>query len=109
MYRVNGAYQEAKSFRDLVNNKSFLISPSFSYIPNEKTAINTELILSDMTGILDRGQPIFGAVAGVTNLNKTPISLNLGAPSDFFKSKEMIFMTNFAHKFTSKIGFNAHI
>ena len=107
LYRVNAAYQEAKSFRDLVGNKSFLLSPSFSYIPNEKTAINAELILSDRTGILDRGQPIFGAVAGVTNLNKTPISLNLGAPSDFFKSKELIMMTNFAHKFTSKIGFNA--
>ncbi|MFB9080802.1 TonB-dependent siderophore receptor [Flavobacterium procerum] len=107
LYRVNGAYQQAKSFRDLVNNKSFLISPSFSYIPNEKTAINTELILSDMSGIIDRGQPIFGAVAGQTSLNKTPISLNLAAPSDFFKSKEMILMTNFAHKFTSKIGFNA--
>lgn len=107
LYRVNVAYQEAKSFRDLVNNKSYLISPSFSYIPNEKTAINTELILSDMTGILDRGQPIFGAVAGQTSLNKTPISLNLGAPSDFFKSKEMILTTNFSHKFTSKIGFNA--
>lgn len=107
LYRVNGAYQEAKSFRDLVGNKSFLISPSFSYIPNEKTAINTELILSDMTGTLDRGQPIFGAVAGNTNLNKTPISLNLAAPNDFFKSKEMILMTNFAHKFNSKIGFNA--
>jgi iron complex outermembrane recepter protein len=107
LYRVNGAYQEAKSFRDLVNNKSFLVSPSFSYIPNEKTAINTELILSSMNGTLDRGQPIFGAVAGKTDLNKTPISLNLGAASDFFKSKEMILMTNFAHKFNSKIGFNA--
>jgi len=107
LYRVNGAYQEAKSFRDLVNNKSFLLSPSFSYIPNEKTGINTELILSSMNGNLDRGQPIFGAVAGKTDLNKTPISLNLGAPSDFFKSKEMILMTNFAHKFNSKIGFNA--
>ena len=107
LYRVNGAYQEAKSFRDLIRNKSFLISPSFSYIPNEKTAINTELILSNMTGVLDRGQPIFGAVAGVTSLNKTPISLNLGAPNDFYKSKEMILMTNFAHKFNSKIGFNA--
>ena len=107
LYRVNAAYQEAKSFRDLVGNKSFLLSPSFSYIPNEKTAINAELILSDMTGILDRGQPIFGAVAGATSLNTTPISLNLGAPNDFFKSKELILMTNFAHKFTSKIGFNA--
>lgn len=107
LYRVNAAYQEAKSYRDLVGNKSFLFSPSFSYIPNEKTAINTELILSNMTGNLDRGQPIFGAVAGVTSLNSSPISLNLGAPNDFFKSKDMVFMTSLAHKFTSKIGFNA--
>ncbi|MFH7013525.1 TonB-dependent receptor domain-containing protein [Flavobacterium sp. FlaQc-52] len=107
LYRVNAAYQEAKSYRDLVSNKSFLISPSFSYIPNEKTAINTELIISDMTGTLDRGQPIFGAVAGVTNLKQTPISLNLGASGDYFKSKEMILTTNFVHKFNSKIGFNA--
>lgn len=107
LYRINAAYQDAKSFRDLVTNKSFLISPSFSYIPNEKTSINTEFILSDMTGVLDRGQPIFGAVAGVTNLHQTPISLNLGASGDYFKSKEMILTTNFAHKFNSKIGFNA--
>ncbi|WP_444660154.1 TonB-dependent siderophore receptor [Flavobacterium columnare] len=107
LYRVNGAYQEAKSFRDLVGNKSFLLSPSFSYIPNEKTAINAELILSNMTGNLDRGQPIFGAVAGVTSLNSSPISLNLGAPNDFFKSKDVLFTTSLAHKFSSKIGFNA--
>lgn len=107
LYRVNAAYQEGKSYRDLVGNKSFLFSPSFSYIPNEKTAINTELILSNMTGNLDRGQPIFGAVAGVTSLNSSPISLNLGAPNDFFKSKDVVFMTSLAHKFTSKIGFNA--
>ncbi|MFA9193182.1 TonB-dependent siderophore receptor [Flavobacterium sp. FBOR7N2.3] len=107
LYRLNGAYQEGKSFRDLVGNKSFLISPSFSYIPNEKTAINTELILSNMNGNLDRGQPIFGAIAGVTRLDSSPISLNLVAPNDFFKSKDLVFMTSLAHKFTSKIGFNA--
>lgn len=106
LYRINGAYQEARSFRDLINNKSVLISPSFSYIPNEKTAINAELIYNNMTGNLDRGQPIFGAVDGQTNLNSTPISLNLGAPDDFFKSKEVIIMGNISHKFTPNITFN---
>jgi len=105
LYRINGAYQEARSYRDLVGNKSFLISPSFSYLPNSKTAINVEMILSNMNGNLDRGQPIFGAVAGVTNLNSTPISLNLGASNDFFKSKEFIVMGNLSHKFTNKVSF----
>lgn len=107
LYRINGAYQEARSYRDLVNNNSFLLSPSISYIPNDKTAINVEMIMSNMTGNLDRGQPIFGAVAGVTNLNSTPISLNLGASNDFFKSKEFILNTSFSHKFSKNIGFNA--
>ncbi|CCH55100.1 Ferrichrysobactin receptor [Fibrisoma limi BUZ 3] len=107
LYRVNGAYQEARSYRDLVRNNAVLISPSFSYVPNNRTALNAELIYSNMTGNLDRGQPIFGAVAGVTNLNSTPISLNLGASNDFFKSKQLIIMGNLVHKFTDHISFNA--
>ncbi|HWV70098.1 MAG TPA: TonB-dependent receptor [Pseudosphingobacterium sp.] len=106
LYRINGAYQEAGSFRDMVDNKSFLLSPSFSYIPNDKTAVNVEVILNDMNGNLDRGQPIFGAVTGETRLNSTPISLNLGAPDDFLKSKELIVMGSLSHKFTEAISLN---
>jgi iron complex outermembrane receptor protein len=106
LYRINGAYQEAKSYRDLVGNRSLLVSPSFSYIPNDRTAINAEMILSNMTGNLDRGQPIFGAVAGETDLKSTPTSLNLAAPNDFFKSKEFIVTGNISHRFTSHISFN---
>lgn len=105
LYRLNGAYQEARSYRDYIGNKSFLISPSFSYMSNEKTAINAEMIFSNMNGNLDRGQPIFGAVAGITNLNSTPRSLNLGAPNDFFRSKEFILMSNFSHKFSRHFTF----
>ncbi|MDZ7935932.1 MAG: TonB-dependent receptor [Emticicia sp.] len=107
LYRINGAYQEAQSYRDLVKNNSVLISPSITYLPNSKTAINTELIFSNMVGNLDRGQPIFGAVAGQSNLNSTPISLNLGAGNDFFKSKELILTTNLSHKFSENVSFNA--
>lgn len=107
LYRINGAYQEAQSYRDLVKNNSVLISPSITYLPSDKTAINTELIYSNMVGNLDRGQPIFWAVAGKTNLNSTPISLNLGAANDFFKSKELILTANLSHKFSEKISFNA--
>lgn len=107
LYRLNGAYQEAKSYRDLVNNNSFLLSPSFTYKPNEKTSVNVEMIFSQLNGNLDRGQPIFGAVKGETKLNSTPSSLNLGAANDFFKSKEFILTTSLSHKFTKNSGFNA--
>lgn len=107
LYRFNGAYQEAASYRDLIKNNSFLLSPSVSYLPNDKTVINVEMIFSNLSGNLDRGQPIFGAVAGVTDLNSTPISLNLGAPNDYFKSKEFIVTGTLSHKFTKSISFNA--
>jgi iron complex outermembrane recepter protein len=107
LYRINGAYQEARSYRDLVRNNSMLLSPSFSYVPNNKTSVNVEMIISNMNGNLDRGQPIFGATAGVTNLNSTPISLNLGASNDFFKSKEFIITSSLSHKFNTHISFNA--
>lgn len=107
LYRFNGAHQDGQSFRDNVNNNGFLIVPSLSFIPNEKTSLNVEMIYNEMNGNLDRGQPIFGAVAGKTDLNSTPISLNLGAPGDFFKTKDLTLMGSFAHKFNEDISFNA--
>ena len=107
LYRLNAAYQEAGSFRDYVRNNSVLISPSITYLPSDKTSINTEVIFNSMNGNLDRGQPIFGAIPGQTDLNSTPISLNLGAPNDFFKSDELTWTASLNHKFSQKISFNA--
>ncbi|WP_089837024.1 TonB-dependent siderophore receptor [Chitinophaga filiformis] len=107
LYRLNSAYQQAQSYRDLVRNNALLISPSFSFVPDNRTAVNVEIIYSNMEGNLDRGQPIFGAIAGKTDLRSTPISLNLGAGSDFFKSKEFIITSSLSHQFNDVISFNA--
>ncbi|OQP62209.1 TonB-dependent receptor [Niastella populi] len=106
LYRLNGGYQEAKSYRDLVRNNSFLLSPSFSYIPDDKTAINVEMVMSHLNGNLDRGQPIFGAKAGA-DLKSTPIGLNLSAANDFFKSKDFMVTSSLSHRFSDAISFNA--
>ncbi len=107
LYRFNAAFQEADSFRDVVNNNAFLIAPSLSYIPNDNTSLNVEMIYNNAEGNLDRGQPIFGAINGEFDLNSTPITRNVGASSDHYKNKEFIFMTNFSKKFTENFGFNA--
>ena len=107
LYRLNGAYQQAKSFRDVVNNNAILIMPSFSYVPNESTALNVEMIYSDNEGNLDRGQPIFGAFNGDFDFNSTPITLNVGASNDSYKTRELTFTTSFTKRFTDNFGFNA--
>ena len=100
LYRLNAAYQEAESFRDVVNNNAFLISPSLSYVPNESTALNVEMIYNNSVGNLDRGQPIFGAINGEFDINSTPISLNVGASNDHYKNNELTFTTSFSKRFT---------
>ena len=106
LYRVNAGVQKAESYRDLVQNNALLVSPSISYVPDDKTAINVEMIYSNNLGTLDRGQPIFGAQAGVTDLNSTPIRMNLGATNDYFQSEEWIMTTSLSRKLTDNISFN---
>ncbi|MEL7148048.1 MAG: TonB-dependent receptor, partial [Bacteroidota bacterium] len=107
LYRFNTAFQEAQSFRDLVQNNALLITPSISYIPNSSTALNAEVIYNSGVGNLDRGQPIFGRINGDFDLNSTPTSLNVGASNDFYKSEELMIMTNFTKSFTDNFGLNA--
>lgn len=106
LYRLNAAYEDSKSFRDLQYKKAYLISPSFSYIPNDKTSINVELVMNNSKSRLDRGQAIFGAIAGKTDLNSTPITFNMGGSNDYFISQDLMLMSNLSHAVTSDIVFN---
>lgn len=107
LYRFNAAFQEAQSFRDLVQNNALLITPSISYLPNSTTALNAEMIYSRGVGNLDRGQPIFGRINGEFDLASTDISTNVGASNDFYKSEELMLMANFVKSFANNVVFNA--
>ena len=107
LYRFNTAFQEAQSFRDLVQNNAFLITPSISYLPNSTTALNAEMIYTSGVGNLDRGQPIFGRINGEFDLNSTSTSTNVGASNDYYKSRELMLMASFAKSFADNVRFNA--
>ena len=107
LYRFNAAYQEADSFRDVVNNNAILFAPSLSYVPNDNTSLNVEMIYNNAEGNLDRGQPIFGAINGEYDINSTPITRNVGASNDHYKTRELVFTASFSKKFSEHFGFNA--
>ena len=107
LYRFNTAAQEARSFRDLVQNNQFLIAPSITFLPNSTTALNVEMIYSNGIGNLDRGQPLFGAINGQFDLNSTDIATNVAAANDFYASKEFMIISSFSKQITDNIGFNA--
>lgn len=107
LYRLNVGVQKAKSFRDLIENNGLLISPSVSYIPNENTAINIEMSYTQSQGKLDRGQPTFGNTETRADLLRTPISMSMGASTDFYNTSEIIGTISLSQRITDKLRFNA--
>lgn len=106
LYRLNVAYQNAESFRVLQGGQDVVVAPSISFIPDEKTHVNIDLVFANSIGKLDRGQPIFGAAAG-TQLNSTPISFAIGKKSDYIKELNMYSTLSLQRKLTDWLSFNA--
>lgn len=106
LYRLNLGYENSDSFRDLQEFKNYMIAPSISFLPTDKTRVNFDLVVTHYDGKLDRGQPIFGATAG-TDLNSTPISFAIGQSNDYHKSDVVYSTLSLNHEFSDKLSFNA--
>jgi len=109
LYRLNVAYQNAGSFRILQGSEDIVIAPSFSFIPNDRTKVNFELVYSRSNGRLDRGQAIFGATAGGGSelLYSTPISFAIGKDNDFLNQTNLFSTISIQHKVSDKLSLNA--
>ncbi len=106
LYRLNLAYQNAQSYRELQGGQDVVIAPSVSFIPDEKTFVNFDFVYSKTNAKLDRGQPIFGATAG-TDLNSTPVSFAIGKNNDYSKELNMYVTTSIQRKIGNKVTLNA--
>lgn len=106
LYRLNLAYQNAQSFRVLQEGEALVIAPSISFIPDDKTRINFDLVYQLNKGRLDRGQPIFGATAG-TDLYSTPTSFAVGRRNDYQNELNLFSTISLQRKITKAISFNA--
>ena len=54
-FRINGAYEDAQSYRDTVTKQKTILTPSFLYKLNEDTVISYELEYLDQKADMDRG------------------------------------------------------
>lgn len=106
LYRLNVAYQDAGSFRDLQERKDILIAPSVSFVPTEKTRIDLDLIYSSINGRVDRGQPLLGGGEGAALLYSTPISLIATYANSYNKEQGLSFLASLNHEFSNSVSFN---
>lgn len=54
-FRINGAYEDAESYRDTVTKKKTVLTPSFLYNVSDKTILSYELEYLDQEADMDRG------------------------------------------------------
>lgn len=107
LYRLNLGYENSQSFRDLQLMKSYIVAPTISYVPNDKTRVNLELVVDYGDTKLDRGQPIFGVKKGETaNLKSTPKNFAIGASNDYNRNLNLMIMGSLSHKFFDELGLN---
>ncbi len=104
LYRFNAGYDDTKSFRNNVTNKSFEIAPSLSFIPNEKLKINVDFSLSHANSVLDRGQP---GLENNASLSATPISLSLIQKGDYLYETNIASNATLSYQFNKRLSFNS--
>ncbi len=103
LYRLNLGYENTQSFRDLQFDKNLIIAPSFSFVPNDKTRINFDLVYNDSRSRLDRGQ----SVMGTNDLYSTPTSLSLSTGNDYLNEQTYNVSLSLNRKLTNWLSFNA--
>ncbi|MDX1636572.1 MAG: TonB-dependent receptor [Balneolaceae bacterium] len=103
LYRLNVGYEDSDSFRNLQFNRSLLVAPSVSFIPNDQTRVNVDLVLSDNETRLDRGQPIFNQSRDLTS---TPVDFSLSQPDDFLNITDFYVTVSLSHQFSDALSFN---
>lgn len=104
LYRLNVGYENAGSFRTLQFNESYLIAPSVSFIPSERTRVNVDLVYSDLDSRLDRGQPIFNESDDLTS---TPVEFSLSQPGDYMRNTDFHVTASLSHEVTDWLQLNS--
>lgn len=83
-FRINGGYDDAGSFRDVLDSKRYAISPSILWLISDSTSLAYELEMLDQEAPFDRGI----VVHPLDNFNFIPISRFLGEYQDGLMSVE---------------------
>ncbi len=83
LYRLNLGLEDSESFRDLQFDKSIIFAPSFSFLPNNRTRVNFDLVYQNANTRLDRGHAVFGD----GDLYSVPINRSLSVMNDYLKEK----------------------
>ncbi|MGC4098128.1 MAG: TonB-dependent receptor [Nitrospira sp.] len=96
LFRINGAYENTESFRDVVRGQRYFVSPVFTWLAGNNTTITVE-----GEYIRDRRTPDFGIPAIGRGLASLPDSRFLGERFDTMAFEEARAGLTVEHRFNS--------
>lgn len=102
LYRFNAGYEDSKTFRDVNQQKNFMIAPSFTFKPFDGTQLDIDLVYDQFHGYLDRGMGLRN-----NNFYALPRSFTLSQPSDFYDTKTLSFSARLSQRLTHNLSLNA--
>lgn len=102
LYRLNSGYEDSKTFRNVNQQKNFMIAPSFTFKPFDGTQVDIDLVYDQFHGYLDRGM-------GLRNNDFYALdrSFTLSQPSDFYNTKTLSFSARLSQRLTHNLSLNA--
>ncbi|MBD2314173.1 TonB-dependent siderophore receptor [Desertifilum sp. FACHB-1129] len=98
LYRLNVAYEDANSFRDFINNRTFFIAPVISWQITDRTRWAVELEYNRDDRITDVGLSIPGVP--FSRIRQFPIRRLLNEPGDEFESRYLSILSTLEHNFS---------
>lgn len=102
LYRLNIGYEDANTFRDLMFDKNIVVAPSVSFLPDDNTRINVDLVYNASRSRLDRGQSLLAN----GDLNSTPQSLSLATSNDKLNENTYTITVAGSRKLGANASFN---
>lgn len=99
LYRLNTAYERSNGQFLASQTSSLFVAPSVTFVPNEKTNVNVELIIDKSDGIPDGPTPV-----RKFNIDKTPSDFSITQPSDYRETTRTSIITTLNHKFSDNLS-----
>jgi iron complex outermembrane receptor protein len=101
-YRFNLAYENANSYRDFVDTRKVVITPSIEWRPSNDTTVAFDTQFLHRDGGFDRGFIVFGGNAQfASSLLRLPPERNLGEPTDSASYRGTLTSVTVDHRFSS--------
>ncbi len=101
LFRLNAGFETTDTFRDFNNYSAFMVAPTVTFVPTDRTTLNAELVYGTFNGFLNRGVAV-----PAQNLDDVDIAQSLSQPSDSYEVQDVYLSGSLNHRLADDLSLN---